>query len=197
MAAAAPRLAHADSRAPLVLDAAAHLFCRQGYEGSPVRDIARAAGMLPGSLYCHFATKDDLLVAVYERGVERIRAAVLAATQRHDDPWRRLEAACVAHLETILRDDDYARVVVRVFPADVPAAAARLAPLRERYEALWRELVAELPLPRGTDRGTLRLMLLGALNWTQNWFRPDGAASPRTLARRFTALLRQGLQTAT
>lgn len=194
--AAAPRLAHADSRAPLVLDAAARLLCRRGYEGTSVRDIARAAGMLPGSLYCHFATKDDLLVAVYERGVERIRDAVLAASQRCDGPWQKLEAACVAHLETILRDDDYARVVVRVFPSDAPGATARLAPLREHYEALWRDLVGALPLPARTDRRTLRLMLLGALNWTQHWYHAGGGTSPRTLARQFTALLRQGQEPA-
>jgi AcrR family transcriptional regulator len=188
------RQPHGDSRAPLVLDAAARLFCRRGYEGTSVRDIAQAAGMLPGSLYCHFATKDDLLVAVYLRGVERICAAVQAAVQRRADPWARLEAAGVAHLEMLLRDDDYARVVVRVRPADVPAAAARLVAQRDRYESIWAALVAALPLPHGTDRHALRLMLLGALNWSQNWYRADGAATPRTLARRFIALLRQGLQ---
>jgi len=190
-AAAAPsRQAHADSRAPLVLDAAARLFCRQGFEGTKIRDIAGAAGMLPGSLYCHFATKEDLLVAVYLRGVEQICAAVEAAVRPLADPWARLEAACVAHLEAILRDDDYARVVVRVRPADVPGAASRLVAPRDRYEALWAALVAALPLPRRTDRRALRLMLLGALNWAQNWYRPDGAASPRVLARQFVTLLR-------
>lgn len=190
--AAAPRTTHADSRAPLVLDAAAALFCRQGYEGTTVRDIARSAGMLPGSLYCHFPTKEDLLVAVYLRGVEQICAAVEAAAARHDEPWDRLEAACVAHLEAILRDDDYARVVVRVRPADVPAAAARLVAQRDRYEALWSGLVAALPLPRRGERHALRLLLLGALNWSQTWYRADGGSSPRALARQFVALLRQG-----
>ena len=184
------RQTHADSRAPLVLDAAARLFCRQGYDGTTVRDIARAAGMLPGSLYCHFATKEDLLVAVYLRGVEQICAAVEAAVQPHVEPWERLEAACVAHLEAILRDDDYARVVVRVRPAEVPDAGPRLVALRDRYESLWTALVAALPLARRTDRRALRLMLLGALNWSQNWFRPDGSSTPRTLARQFIALIR-------
>jgi AcrR family transcriptional regulator len=194
------RLTHADSRAPQVLDAAARLFCHRGYEGTSVRDIARAVGMLPGSLYCHFATKDDLLAAVYRRGVQQICAAVEAAVRRHEEPWARLEAACVAHLESILREDDYARVVVRVRPADVPAAAASLVRERDRYEALWAGLIAALPLPRRMDRPhqrrTLRLMLLGALNWSQNWYRADGAATPRTLARQFVALLRQGQEIA-
>lgn len=189
-AAARARTVHADSRAPQVLDAAARLFCRQGYAGTTMRGIAAAVGMLPGSLYCHFATKDDLLAAVYARGVERVCDAAEAALGRHDDPWRRLEAACVAHLEAILRDDDYARVVVRVRPGDVPAVEPALVAQRDRYESLWTALIDALPLPPRTDRRALRLMLLGALNWSQTWYRPGGAASPRVLARRFVALLR-------
>ena len=59
------RKAHADSRLPQILDHAARLFRTKGFEATSVRDIARAVGMLPGSLYCHFATKEELLAAVY------------------------------------------------------------------------------------------------------------------------------------
>jgi AcrR family transcriptional regulator len=124
------RVGHADSRLPQVLDAAARLFCRQGYQGATVRDIALAVGMLPGSIYSHFAAKEDLLVAVYRRGVDQIIAAVEQAVRPHRAPWARLEAACIAHLEAILRDDDHARVVVRVRPAELGRAADRL--VRER-----------------------------------------------------------------
>ena len=191
-AAAVParRVAHVDSRLPQVLNAAAHLFCTQGYQGTTVRDIARVVGILPGSLYCHFATKEDLLAAVYVRGVDQICSAVRTAIEGRVEPWQRLEAACVAHLQAILRDDDYARVVVRVRPADVPAAAARLVEQRNRYEALWVGLVEALPLRNRSDRKAMRLMLLGSLNWAQNWYRADGAASPRVLARQFVALLK-------
>jgi AcrR family transcriptional regulator len=187
---------HADSRAPQVLDAAAGLFCTQGYDATSMRKIAAAVGMLPGSLYCHVATKEELLCAVYLRGVAQIHDAVQAAIARHTDPWDRLEAACVAHLEAILRDDDYARVVVRVRPADVPAAAPSLVAQRDRYETLWTALVAALPGPRRAERKALRLMLLGALNWSQTWYRPDAGASPRSLARQFVGLLRQGMEIA-
>ncbi len=188
------KVAHADSRLPQILDAAARLFCAQGYQGTTIRDIAQAVGILPGSLYCHFATKEDLLVAVYTRGVDQICGAVQAAVEPLDDPWTRLEAACVAHLEAILRDDDYARVVVRVRPADVVAANQRLVQDRDRYEAMWADLADALPLPRRSDRKALRLLLLGALNWAQNWYRPDGPSSPRSIARQFMALLRQGTE---
>ena len=44
------RTAHADSRLPQILDAAARLFCAQGFQGTTVRDIAQAVGILPLSL---------------------------------------------------------------------------------------------------------------------------------------------------
>jgi TetR/AcrR family transcriptional regulator, cholesterol catabolism regulator len=186
------RSPHADSRLPKVLDEAARLFRTKGFEGTSVRDIARAVGILPGSLYCHFATKEALLVAVYVKGVQQISEAVQAAMDKKTDPWDRLEAACVAHLESILRDDDYAQVVVRVRPADVPVVHRSLIDLRNQYEALFDGLVRDLPLGRNADRGALRLMLMGAMNWSQTWYRPEGRLNPRAIARRFIALLRQG-----
>lgn len=188
----ASRSAHADSRLPRVLDEAARLFRAHGYEGTTMREIAKATGMLPGSLYCHFANKDELLRAVYLRGVEQISHAVHTATARHEDEWDRLEAACIAHLEAILRDDDYAQVVIRVRPADAPAVQRDLIELRNRYEAVFDALVRDLPLARGTDRAALRLMLMGALNWAQTWYRPGGRLNPKAIARKFVTLLRQG-----
>ena len=75
--------------------------------------------------------------------------------------------------------------------AEIRAKDALIAQ-RDRYESLWTALIGALPLVRRTDRKALRLMLLGALNWAQTWYRPAGAATPRTIARQFTALLRQG-----
>jgi AcrR family transcriptional regulator len=192
MAVPAARAPRADNRLPQILDQAARLFRAQGFQGTSVRDIVRAVDMLPGSLYYHFATKEDLLAEVYAEGVRRISARVRAAIAGKRDPWQRLEAACVAHLEAILEDDDYAQVVIRVRPSDVPAASPRLIALRDEYEALFARLVHELPLPRGVDRRTLRLMLLGALNWSQTWYRP-GRDSPKTIARRFVLLLQSPL----
>lgn len=189
----ARRVTHSDSRLPATLDAAARLFRTRGYEGVSMRDIAREVGMASGSLYCHFETKDELLTAVYLKGVEQISAAVRAALAGCSDPWQRLEAACVAHLESILRDDDYAQVVVRVRPGDAASVGPRLVELRNSYEALFSELVEALPTPPRTDRSLLRLLLIGAMNSAPTWYRERGRVSPRIIARRFVGLLRNSL----
>jgi AcrR family transcriptional regulator len=183
------RAPRTDNRLPQLLDAAARLFSAQGFHGTSIRDIASAVDMLPGSVYYHFAAKEDLLAAVYAEGVRRISACVTEAIAGLGDPWARLEAACVAHLEALLDDSDYAQVVIRVRPQDAASVAARLTALRDDYERLFVGLIAALPLAPSVDRRTLRLMLLGALNWSQGWYRP-GRDDPRTIARRFVALVK-------
>jgi AcrR family transcriptional regulator len=183
------RAPRADNRLPRLLDQAASLFAAQGFHGTSIRDIVRAVDMLPGSLYYHFATKELLLVAVYAEGVRRISERVQAAIAGRTDPWERLEAACIAHLEALLEANGYAQVVIRVRPNDVPLAAAHLVELRDGYERLFADLVADLPVGRDVDRRSLRLMLLGALNWSQTWYRP-GHEDPQAIARQFVGLLR-------
>ncbi len=186
----------ASSRLPHLLDEAARAFAERGFAAASVREIVAPVGMLPGSLYCHFATKEALLAAVYKEGVERIGAAVDAAVASLDDPWQRLEAACVAHLGSLLDRTDYSQVVIRVRPSDAPAAEAELIALRDTYEKRFVRLVAALPLARPTDRTMLRLMLVGALNWSQTWYRDGRAMTPERIARRFVGLLKASLAAA-
>jgi TetR/AcrR family transcriptional regulator, cholesterol catabolism regulator len=192
-AVAAAPARRASSRLPRLLDEAARAFAQRGFAAASVREIVEPVGMLPGSLYCHFATKEALLAAVYKEGVERIGAAVDAAVAPLADPWQRLEAACVAHLTSLLDQTDYSQVVIRVRPSDAPAAAAELTALRDSYEKRFVRLVAALPLTRPTDRTMLRLLLVGALNWSQTWYRAGGGATPERIARRFVGVLKTSL----
>lgn len=185
------RAPRSDNRLSELLDAAAALFAQRGYAATSMRDIALAVKMLPGSVYYHFTSKEELLVAVYEAGVAELATTVRAAVAPTDAPWQQLESACRAHLETVLRNSDYAQVLIRVHPEDVPDAADRLRALRAGYEDIFRALVTALPLPAGTDRRTLRLMLLGALNWARVWYDPEGRQSPRALAAKFVSFLKE------
>lgn len=190
------RAPRADNRLPLLLDCAARLFGERGFHGTTIRDVVRGADMLPGSLYYHFAAKEQLLAAVYAEGVARITGRVQAAIARRSDPWQRLTGACVAHLEALLDEGDYAQVMIRVRPGDVPEVAAQLTALRDRYESLFIELIDALPMRPNVDRRALRLMLLGALNWSQTWYR-RGRDDPRVIARHFVALLRRPTESPT
>lgn len=182
------------NRLPRLLDEAARVFALRGFAAASVREIVEPVGMLPGSLYYHFETKEDLLVAVYREGVRRLSEKVDDATRPLREPWARLEAACVAHLSALLDRTDYSRVVIRIRPDDAPPVAGPLTLLRDSYEQRFVALIDELPLPRSVVRRDLRLLLMGSLNWTQTWFREEGALSPESIARRFVKLLKTDLQ---
>lgn len=184
---AAPALG--DTRREQLLAEAARLFGAKGYEHTSMRDIASASGILPGSLYHHFASKDELFIAVYAAGVSQILAAVSRAVADQHTPWDRLEAACVAHLQTLLLQEGFAAAVIADGSAAQLSVQGALVPHRDRYEQVFEALIAALPLRDGVDRHYFKLGLLGALNGSLTWFRP-GRESPAVVARHLLDLFR-------
>jgi AcrR family transcriptional regulator len=191
IAAAAP-VRRQDNRRQQLLDAAAGRFREFGYAATSMRDIAGDVGMHAGSMYYHFPSKEELLVAVHEEGIRRISAAVTAAIAKVRDPWQRLEAFAAAHLAALLDGGDYTQVVIRELPHEADPARPGLVVLRDRYEAEIAALIAALPLPEGSDRRALRLMLMGALNHSPTWYHPGGDDA-RAIAGKFVGLLRRQL----
>lgn len=180
-----------DNRRRALLNAAAKAFAKRGFEGASMRDIATDVGMLSGSVYYHFASKDALLLAVYEEGVQHIKDEVKRAiAECPPDPWDRLEAACVAHLVALLGGNDYAQVVMPQFTGSLPAELSKqLIEQRDSYEEVFVALVDAVSLPRGVSARYLRLTLLGSLNWTLTWYH-RGGDSPAQIARKMMRLFR-------
>jgi TetR/AcrR family transcriptional regulator, cholesterol catabolism regulator len=172
-----------------LLAISARRFAKGGFEATSMRDIAGEAGMLAGSMYYHFSSKNELIAAVYEAGVAEIGAAVDTAMARTHTPWTRLEAACVAHLDSLLSDRAHAAVMTADLGRLDPRLRRRLVVMRDGYEKRFVELVAALPLPAAADRTLWRLQLLGALNWTPTWYRPNGKP-PSAIAKALVAALR-------
>jgi TetR/AcrR family transcriptional regulator, cholesterol catabolism regulator len=188
----ASRAPRQDNRRQQLLDVAARLFRERGYHVTSMRDIAHEVGMLSGSIYYHFSSKEELLLAVYEEGLRHIAEQVDAAMAAQDAPWERLEAGCTAHLEALLELSDYTQVMIRVLPPEGGRVAERLLELRDQYEARFRKLIDALPLPETADRRYLRLLLMGGLNWSHVWYHPGGD-TPAIIAHRMIDLLRQRL----
>jgi AcrR family transcriptional regulator len=172
-----------------LLDSAATKFAEQGYHATTIRELAAATAMTPGAIYFHVPNKQALLLAVYEEGVQRILDRIEGAVLERMAAWDRLESAVAAHLESILDASAYARVIIRILPRDVPEISPELTKLRDRYEARFRALFAEIDLPADRDPKLARLFVLGAINWTPVWYRPRGLSIPE-LARELLAPLR-------
>jgi len=192
--AAQPPGTEADER---ILLAAGRLFREKGFAATTVREIAQAAEMLPGSLHYRYASKDDVLVALMERGVERAMAAVTAATRATRDPIERLRLGLRAHIELLCQGDDSLYVLLFDFRSLPPAARAGVERSRGRYEAFWDGMMYEA-WGTGRARSALDVELLrhfgmGAINWVATWYRPDSGRTPAQIADAFWTCLAFGL----
>ena len=185
------RMPRQDNRRVQLLDAAAKLFSQRDFHATSMRDIAKSVDMLSGSIYYHFNSKREMLAAVYAEGARRIGELVDAAVARETDPWKRLEAGSAAHLNALnITHRDYAQVMIRTLPQEADGIGAQLRNIRHDYEAKFRRLIDVLPLPSDVDRHYLRLMLIGALNWSHVWYKPGGDR-PEVVAKAFIQSLRR------
>jgi len=170
--------------------AAARVLGERGYEGATLSRICAVAGILPGSLYHHFRSKEELFITAHAEGFRQLNEAVdsaLAAAPR--DAWSRLEAACAAHLTLLVGSPDVSLVSgTSLFHTAPPALQRRLNRDRDAYEARYATLIGALHLPPEVDAKLLRLNLLGALNWTRTWYRP-GRRHPNALAQHLVQVI--------
>ncbi len=182
-----------DNRRAQVIAAAARQLRENGYAATSMRKIASEAGILAGSIYYHFLSKEDLMSAVHDEGLKQINASVRRAMEKESDPWLRLEAACAAHMGAILEADDFAGVVLADISRVSPDLQKRLNDQRNGYEEVFRQLIDDLELPAAVDRSLFRLSLLGALNYAPRWYKPNGR-NPGEIARTFVQMLRAGVE---
>jgi len=187
-----PSSAEADDR---LIDTAARLFRERGFAATTVRQIARAAGMLPGSLHYRYPTKDALLLALMRRGVEADLADVRAAIATSRDPMERLRLALRARVRYLL-SRDAATVVLFDWRSLKGRSRDEMIRLRDRYEAFWSGLLHEAAgagrLRAQVDLSLLRFLIFGATNWIPMWYSAKGSHTPDEIADAFFDLIANG-----
>jgi AcrR family transcriptional regulator len=153
-----------------ILDAAAKVLARQGIEQATLTDIAAAAELKAGSLYFHFASREELLgeelnVGVAESWAHLTRAIEASAGR---SPGAQLRAAIGAHVEARHELTDYAAVVIGAAHTHPRLGDELYQRHYRRYTARWLELIvaaqAHGALPSGADPRLLRDLCFGAMN---------------------------------
>lgn len=180
-----------------IVTAAAKVFRTKGYHAATVRDIADEVGILKGSLYHHFESKEALLYLVVKepiaqmwRTISEIAAADLSAPQK-------LERAIAAHLEAFDRHYPQLFVYLRERESVKRRFREMIGFSPKDYERCWQQILRE-GVESGEFRPDLDIQvasygLLGMLNWAYKWYDPQGRLSVHEVAKEFTALALAGL----
>lgn len=180
-----------------IVAAAAKVFRTKGYHAATVRDIADEVGILKGSLYHHFDSKEDLLYLVVKEPIAqmyRSMAAIAAADGPAKDKLRR---AICSHLEAFDRHYPHLFVYLREREAVKRRFREMIGFSPKEYERCWQQILRE-----GVENGEFRTDLdiqvasyglLGMLNWLYKWYDPKGRLSVREVAEQFTSMALAGL----
>jgi AcrR family transcriptional regulator len=183
-----------------LLAIAATLFAERGFKNTTVRDIADAAGILSGSLYHHFDSKeamDDELLDTFQtelwKQYDEIEASDLS-------PRAKLEAIVRASFDAI----DHHHSEVAIFQNDAAYLIsferfAYLADRNNKFRKLWTGLL-EAGVASGELRADLDVELvyrfLRDTVWVAvRWYRPGGSLSPSDIADQYLRILLEGIAT--
>ncbi|MFA7280348.1 MAG: hypothetical protein WC100_09635, partial [Sterolibacterium sp.] len=151
------------------------------------RDIAAAVGMRSGSPFYHFKSKEDMLKTVVLEGMQSALAAIEAVLAQHLPPRKTFHALIRAHLDTILvSGGDFAPVLLHEWRSLSPESRAEIVASKDRYEKIWQKTLTDLKRAGliADDSSLARLLIIGSINWTAQWYRPDGKLSIDKLAQR-------------
>lgn len=181
-----------------VLALAGDLFARNGYAATTVRDIADAAGILSGSLYHHFASKeamaDEILRAFLDEtfGVyEEILASELPPRERFEALANVSLAAMERHRAAIVIHENDGRLLARLERFSYLRRAGR------QFEQAWVDVLEE-----GIDSGVFRasvepelaVRFVHATLWSvARWYRPGGDLTPQQISDQYLAIVLDGI----
>lgn len=180
-----------------VLKAAARVFAERGYHGTTIDDLVEATGLQRGGLYHYIDGKLQLLIAIHERFIEPLLASareVEALEQPASEKLRALGRALMGDIAAY-RDE----VTVFLQEWQVVASEPAWQEIRDGRQEFER-IVAGV-LEQGREEGTFefdnpRLTLLGFLgmiNYTYQWFDPEGAISATEVADSFSEIFLGGI----
>lgn len=179
-----------------VIAVAAELFARNGYHGTGIAELGRAAGLGRGALYHYIGSKEAVLYAISKDQVDSMNAAAEEVLDRGlpaDELLREMARVLVRNISD--HRSEWA-VFFREYQALTGERRDAVVAARERYEGYWRQALDQ-GVRSGVLRPTPRLLvkgLLGMLNYTYLWFTPDGDLSPEELADLFLDALIDGIR---
>ncbi len=189
---ARPQSPDYDKRRETILEAAAHLYARRGFQGASVADLAKAAGTSKSLIYHYFPSKDDILHETMAAHLDALVDAAEVAT-RSGSAEEKLRALTHAFMRLYVGAEDSHKVLLNELDNLPATRRAEVVAKQRQIIATVEALVREL---RGTEADALPIAMLffGMINWTHTWFRPGGALTADMLADMAVAMALNGVQ---
>ncbi|TWP54117.1 TetR/AcrR family transcriptional regulator [Lentzea tibetensis] len=183
-----------------LLALAAEMFAERGFGQTTVRDIADAAGILSGSLYHHFDSKESMVDEILRTFLDELFGRYQEVVDAKLGPRATLDEIVVASFEAI--DHRHAEVAIYQHESKHLAQFERFSYLHDRnveFRKLWTVLLED-GVRAGVFRADLDVDLVYRFIrdtvWVAvGWYRPGGALSARAVAEQYLSILLDGIST--
>jgi TetR/AcrR family transcriptional regulator, cholesterol catabolism regulator len=168
-----------------ILNIAQRLFMGNGYTATSVRDIAKAAGVEPASLYSHINGKEELLDTTCFDMAEKFLDGIKEVNDIYFDAAQKLKMAVDTHVNILTNNIEASVVFQRDWRHLNDGRKAEFITLRNEYEDGFRVIVQN-----GIDEGLFNevdvkfaaLTILSSLNWIVEWYDAKGKLTPSQIA---------------
>jgi TetR/AcrR family transcriptional regulator, cholesterol catabolism regulator len=184
-----------DHKLQLILERAAEVFARKGFEGASMRDLSRSTGISLAGLYHYVPSKQQLLHRIQMNAFSQILEQLEARLAGVDDPEERVRVLIQNHLEYFLAHPLEMKVFTHEAEALEGPYRSEVAGIKRRYYELAIELFRQLQQEgraRHLEARAAVLALFGMMNWIYTWHRPSSDPGARELAETFTDLFLHG-----
>lgn len=184
------------SRREIILQEAAHLFREKGYPAANLRELARRAGIQGGSIYHHFASKQEILFELMDHTMSDMIARLSERLADAASPLEKLRRTVYFHIEYFVTGPDQTYITDDELRNLDPENYLRVVAKRDRYQYIVEGILAagkqelgwRLEEPKLYTRALLK-MCAGVATW----FKPEGELSIAQVAEAYTDLLCNGL----
>ncbi|CAM5211687.1 TetR family transcriptional regulator [Bosea thiooxidans] len=190
-----PTLENARER---ILDDAANLFAREGYDGTSLGDLAVSVGVTKAAIYHYFPNKKEIYEGIIVRTLDGLLREVSAATAEAKAPEDALRRFMTAHADYFEEHyNGFLAMLVGYGGMQNVVMLAEAQQLRDDYENLLRTILSD-----GTEAGQFRDVdvqltsraVLSMLNWMARWFKPGKGRRASSFAQDYCDLILGGLR---
>ncbi|HEU4706019.1 MAG TPA: TetR/AcrR family transcriptional regulator [Solirubrobacterales bacterium] len=175
-----------ESRRGEVVGAAAKLFAERGYDGTSISELTAATGLAAGGLYHYIEGKDDLLIAICDELLEPLLARAREIVAAEAPPVTQLRELVEAWVEHVVAHRHHMLVFTQERQAiERQPRWRRVRSQRKAFEKILDEVLARGEADGSmtfADRRLSLLALLGMVNYTPQWVRPNGRLSAAEIA---------------
>ncbi len=179
-----------------ILEAAAQVFRQKGFHGASMADIAEAVNLQKASLYHHVSSKQEILFELLDRALELLLERISPIAAQSIPAEERLRLMIREYLQILAENTDLSAVLLFEHRSLEGKQHARHVPNRDKFEALWRSVLAEGVRSKRLVCENIPLAtraILGITNWTITWYRPNGDLSIDQIADQYSNVLLNGL----